>query len=1643
MNAPNRFSRVAVVNRGEAAVRFLRGARTWSALRRHPLEVVAFFTDADRDAPFVREADAAVPLGPALIDAPDGRRRSAYLDISRIVALLKVNGCDAVWPGWGFLSERPDFVDALDGAGIAFIGPCAGAMRRLGDKLAAKQLAEQHGVPVTAWSGGPVADVDAATRAAERTGYPLLVKAVAGGGGRGIRLVHAPDQLAEAFRSAREEAAAAFGDDTVILESLLPEARHVEVQVIADAHGQVFSLGTRDCSMQRRHQKVIEEAPAPGLTEAMRTLLESSAIRVARASGYVSAGTAEFLVTPDGERCFFLEMNTRLQVEHPVTESVTGLDLVGLQLDVAQGERLVLDVQPRGHAVEVRLNAEDPDARFAPSAGRILRLDLPSGPGIRVDSGYAEGSTVPVEFDSMLGKVIATGRTREEALARLEDALVRSTVAIEGGPSNRSILLELVRSETFRQGPVTTRWLDGYVEGRASGLSRPLAAPALVTAAILEHERLRRSDVLNFLRDASRGAIPATPPLAEPRRLRFRVGEAFASVEIATVGPRVYRIGDGYGSVWARYRFADRLSGTLLLEGRRYETLTLRRPQGIVVEVDGVAHAFGRASDGRVTAPVPAVVTELCVRPGDEVRAGQRVATLEVMKMELPVLAGSPGRVAELLVEAGVRVAAGDAIASIEEAAGEQGAESVDVPLFAALPGYVTGAGWGGTLGVLRGSLLGYDLPEAAVQRAVADLEERAPSHVAPLLDLVEIYVAREQLFRHQPESDGVAPVDALASYLRMPSGRGEGLSEAFLARLKRALACYEVPSLEPSAVLESALLRLAQAHRARDEQDAVLLAVLSALDTVTVGQEAPEGTRALLQSLAALESARNPRITDAAWTTAYLLCDRDGEVASGPEPVLPQAVEEEFTRYGDFDGTEQASPPGTWVQVMRARSDAGDVRVVGAAKIERLPTGRRRIERRYLDVLHAMREALAQTPGAARGMWNALVLSVKGAMPSDRPSLWEAVDALLPPTAGLGLQSMIIHGTTSQGEPVAVHWSAPSGDGGAITIGEPDASLIAPMGAYERRVAEARRRGLFVPYELVRVLAREDDEGPLPPGRFTELDLDGSGERLVDVDRPWGANSANLVVGLIENRYAPFAEGLRRVLVLGDPSRGMGSLAEPECRRLLAAFALAEAERLPVEWVPVSSGARIAWDSGTENLDWTARVLARIVHFTQGGGVVNVVVDGLCVGAQSYWNAEATMLQHCRGALVMTPRGAMLLTGKRALEFAGSVSAEDNQSIGGAARIMGPNGEAQYLAPDFVTAYEVLFRHYALTHVMPGEPGPRRLETGDAPSRDAMREPYAGGAEGFERIGDLFDAQKNPDRKKPFAIRSVMRAVLDADIVPLERWRSWQGAESAVVFEGSLGGRAVTCIGIESRPVRRRGDAPADGPEQWTAGTLFPRSSKKVARAIGAASGVKPVVVLANLSGFDGSPESLRELQLEYGAEIGRAVVNFRGPLVFCVVSRYHGGAYVVFSQALNPGLKALALEGSYASVIGGAPAAAVVFPGLVRQRALEAPQVVEARAKLGKGSDAQRAGALGRYEQLLREATSRAQAEVAREFDAVHSVERALKVGSLSDILSPSRLREALIDAVESGVGRFGRAAEGTFHGPREKPVERPSAP
>jgi acetyl-CoA carboxylase carboxyltransferase component len=385
-----------------------------------------------------------------------------------------------------------------------------------------------------------------------------------------------------------------------------------------------------------------------------------------------------------------------------------------------------------------------------------------------------------------------------------------------------------------------------------------------------------------------------------------------------------------------------------------------------------------------------------------------------------------------------------------------------------------------------------------------------------------------------------------------------------------------------------------------------------------------------------------------------------------------------------------------------------------------------------------------------------------------------------------------------------------------------------------------------------------------------------------------------------------------------------------------------------------------------------------------------------------------------------MTPDSAMVLTGKQALDFSGGVSAEDNFGIGGYDRVMGPNGQAQYWAPSLTAACEILMRHYDYAYVAPGESGPRRAGTHDPVDRDVSGYEHVLAGSDFTRVGEIFSADRNPDRKKPFDIRSVMRALSDQDHPALERWAGMANADTAVVQDVHLGGYPACLIGIESRSVARRGFPPTDGPEAYTAGTLFPKSSKKVARAINAASGNRPVVVLANLSGFDGSPESMRKLQLEYGAEIGRAVVNFEGPIVFCVISRYHGGAFVVFSKALNPNMTVLALEGSFASVLGGAPAAAAVFAGEVAHRTAADPRVAELRDIVSDAAGAERATLAVKLAEVQAAVRAEKLGEVAAEFDRVHSIQRAVEVGSVDEIISVAQLRPKIIGAIERGLVR-----------------------
>ncbi|HLW59440.1 MAG TPA: biotin carboxylase N-terminal domain-containing protein [bacterium] len=459
--------KVLIANRGEVAVRIIRACRELG------LVAVAVYSEVDRDAPHVRLADEAVPIGPA-------EPQESYLHVGRLIGAARTVGADAVHPGYGFLSESAAFADAVREASLVFVGPPAEVIARLGDKIEARRLMERTGIPVVpGWNGIGATD-RALMQAAAGIGTPLLVKAAGGGGGRGMRLVERLDDLPGALAAARREARAAFGSSDLYLERYLPDVRHIEIQVLADQHGTIWDLGERECSVQRRHQKIIEEAPSPFVTPALRARLGEAATGAAAAAGYVNAGSVEFLV--DGaERFYFLEVNTRLQVEHPVTEMVAGVDLVKAQLRIAAGDHLEgTPVGTRGHAIECRICAEDPGRDFAPSPGPILALEEPAGPGIRVDSGVRAGWRVPVAYDPLLAKVIAWDRTRAEAIGRMAEAL--RTYVILGVRTNLDFLQDVLKTATFRQGKTTTRFVERDLAGWQPTIQAEAAAIAACVA---------------------------------------------------------------------------------------------------------------------------------------------------------------------------------------------------------------------------------------------------------------------------------------------------------------------------------------------------------------------------------------------------------------------------------------------------------------------------------------------------------------------------------------------------------------------------------------------------------------------------------------------------------------------------------------------------------------------------------------------------------------------------------------------------------------------------------------------------------------------------------------------------------------------------------------------------------------------------------------------------------------------------------------------------------------------------------------------------------------------------------------------------------------------------------------------------------
>src|SRR4051794_4426151 len=631
-----------------------------------PIRTIALYTDEERTAMFAREADDAYALGPA--------SARPYIDLAVLERVLVECQADAVWVGWGFVAEDPAFADLCKRLGVTFIGPSAEAMRQLGDKIGSKLLAEEVGVPVAPWSRGGVDTLDDALAAAERIGYPLMLKATAGGGGRGIRRVDSAAELEDAYQRTRDEAERAFGSGVVFLERLVTGARHVEVQLIADAHGTAWAVGVRDCTVQRRNQKVIEESASPLLDPSQTAELKESAERLAIAVGYVGAGTVEFLYHP-GERSFaFLEVNTRLQVEHPITEATTDLDLVKAQLHVAAGGRLEGAKPPeKGHAVEARLNAEDPDRDFAPSPGRIALLELPSGPGIRVDTGVGEGDTIPADFDSMIAKIIAYGRTRDEALARLRRAMAETTVVIEGGATNKSFILDLLdQSEVVdgRAGWADTAWID-----RARGEGRLVAHEhsgiAVVAAGIEAYEDEEHVEIARLLESAHGGRPQVQHKVG--RAVDFKLRGVAYKVTVLRTGLRRFRVAVAGGGttqvVDVDVERLDEFHSRLTVADSVHRVVTATHGPVHLIEVDGVAHRVSRDEGGVLRSPAPALVVASPVAAGDLVDAGAPVLVLESMKMETVLRSPFAARVRELLAATGSQVETGAPLVRLEPVA--------------------------------------------------------------------------------------------------------------------------------------------------------------------------------------------------------------------------------------------------------------------------------------------------------------------------------------------------------------------------------------------------------------------------------------------------------------------------------------------------------------------------------------------------------------------------------------------------------------------------------------------------------------------------------------------------------------------------------------------------------------------------------------------------------------------------------------------------------------------------------------------------------------------------------------------------------------------------------------------------------------
>ncbi len=1809
--------RIGILNRGEAALRFIRAVKEYNDIHNTTLTTVALYIDKEENAPFVKQADfclalSSLPLFP-------GKQQSPYLDHQLMLQALKIADCQSVWVGWGFVSEDADFVKLMEDSYINFMGPSSESMALLGDKIAAKELADQAEVPILPWSRGSVKTLNDAEEISEKLGYPVIVKASNAGGGRGIRFVRTPEELETQYNSAKEETIRITGNDVVFIELLVERGRHLEVQVLSDSHGHINTFGARDCSAQRKNQKIIEETPPPGLSDKIIKAMESAASRLIKAAGYVGAGTVEYLYDLNRKEFYFMEVNTRLQVEHPITETLYQMDLVKGQIDVAMGKECDLSAcLPSGAVMEVRLNAEDPAKNFSPSPGLVTLLTQPSGAGIRVDFGIEQGSIIPSDFDSMVGKIIAFAPTRREAISRLKRALHELTIAIENGTTNKAFLLELLNRKEIVKGGIHTGFVEELIEKKVNKTDREKLEVALIAGALNQHYLHYKKDFINFKQQLIR--------IGSPRNLPDNLGyEVTLAAEGNSYTFKVKQHGDNYYELeWENKKISCRSMindnrGVLLYKEKRYNILLIPRGDQLQCEIDGYPVLLESDSGGWVRSPSPAIILSMNCTVGQEIKKGDVLGILEAMKMEMLLEAPADGLVREIKISSGEQVSAGQPLILMES--GEQAEESDDPS--------VPPIKWKKTLledeqkfkslkRELLGTFLGYDHRENLV-----DLLDEICIHE----DLYELFITAleynnniERLFQSvEVDTTGFTrPLtyqEMLSHYFRSDGDRVKGLPEEFINHLMIAIDCYYVPELSEDERQNHALFHIFKSHAAMPSKEILLKEILYRMQNYPLPDDQQKRFTDAVNETISLTMVHSNSIVDMALHLLYVKINRIksrmrdenyadeicslvekihitkedrierkiSELADSPASIIRDLInlimEDDAQKLNislkilgahfnrdrkikesrileekgysvshvvtEKNGSERHSltavvsgfdklkslPIGKWIKAtgsdhveltiviktygsevekdklinlidkkagpylkfvsigiypenavydfrtyqwgetwdeinlrrgfsplqfrelrvfrlkdfdtsilykseyvtlleVKSRANERDIRLfayssISVSEIVLSTSGRIKqlieFESALTEAAYAMRAV--QAKHKYRLQWNRVIIHNRSLLNLRLPQMKHLEKKFVKMASGLGMQRLVfytrrIKRNEREVRDLELIFSHVSQEQYSVSGRKPSEEPLKALDKYTSSVIRARRRNVIYPYEFIKMItfAGYHILSHMPKGEFEEFIY--KDDKILSVKgRDPGQNDSNIVFGIISNHSEELGLHFRRVIILADPTKDLGSLAEKESRNVIAALDLADAQDIPVEWIPISSGAKINMESGTENLDWTAKALKRIIEFTQEGGEINIIVPGINVGAQSYWNAEATMLMHTRGMLIMTDDASMLLTGKKALDFSGSVSGTNNLDIGGAEKIMGPNGQAQIRVANISEAYKVLFNHYSLTYVAAGSNFPEKKESTDPADRDITNYPYKDFlGQGFSCVGDIFSLEKNPDRKKPFDIRQVMLSLIDRDSDHLERWRSMEKADTAVVWETRIGGYAAGLVSIESRNIPRIGSIPFNGPELWSGGTLFPKSSKKIARAVNAFSGHLPLVVMANLSGFDGSPESLKNLQLEYGAEIGRAIVNFKGPIIFVVIARYHGGAYVVFSKSLNPNIRSAALEGSYASVIGGAPAAAVVFPKTVSKEVYRDERVIEKQKALNKGKCTPR-----EYQELFNNVYNEKQRELAEKFDKIHSVERATKVGSIDVIISAAQLRPYIVKEIHEGMERY----------------------